>query len=629
MPNIQFQFRRGTAAEWAAANTTLASGEMGIETDTSQFKVGNGSTAWNSLSYGGIAGPTGSTGFTGPTGSIGFTGPQGITGPQGVQGIEGTAGPTGPQGITGPQGVQGIQGTAGPTGPQGVQGIQGLEGPAGSTGPTGDALNAAVWASYRASQNVDISGYQFSNVSTVGFVRASTFNPTQYSGLQLWLDASDSAAYVTSGSNITSISDKSGRNTSVTPTSVTYNSTTRGFSGGNIATGLSASGVFESGSFPERGWVVYSRQSSNAGNLLAASYFGGRSLYLDTSTTSLVLEGWHVPVTYRHGGVYSNDAIQIAFFSSIASLDFNAQGESNGVPYDPYMGSYGVRTTSVVGSNRTIHEVVVYHGNKLTAAQQKNVTLYLAYKWGVTSNLPSPYIAGTTNPLSNAILNAAGAISADSNFNTTIAAGSSTNNIRILAPTESRSILTDACGTSLSLFSSNYSGTWRIRNTGMNALTLPSNLGIGDNGAFWNLYNSTASNLNLTVTGTSDIGPVFLGPQTTATIFWNGSNYYSRATLGFSGINIQEISGTSLTLAASNYNNYFYVTNSAFNAMTLPSSTATTLGGLFWSVRNATAGSLSITLTNTLTLTSPLVIPSGNSATLAISGTTSNTILLL
>jgi hypothetical protein len=273
--------------------------------------------------------------------------------------------------------------------------------------------------------------------------------------------------------------------------------------------------------------------------------------------------------------------------------------------------------------------VVVYHGNKLTAAQQKNVTLYLAYKWGVTSNLPSPYIAGTTNPLSNAILNAAGAISADSNFNTTITAGSSTNNVRILAPTETRSILTDACGTSLSLFSSNYSGTWRIRNTGMNALTLPSNLSITDNGAFWNLYNSTASNLNLTVTGTSDIGPVFLGPQTTTTIFWNGSNYYSRPTLGFSGINIQEITGTSLTLASSNYNNYFYITNSAFNAMTLPSSTATTLGGLFWSVRNATAGNLSITLTNTLTLTSPLVIPSGNSATLAISGVNANTILLL
>lgn len=45
------QFRRDTAANWTSANPTLANGEMGIETDTSQYKIGNGSTAWNSLSY--------------------------------------------------------------------------------------------------------------------------------------------------------------------------------------------------------------------------------------------------------------------------------------------------------------------------------------------------------------------------------------------------------------------------------------------------------------------------------------------------------------------------------------------------------------------------------------------------
>ncbi len=53
----QIQFRRGTAAQWSAANPILAQAEMGIETDTDQFKLGDGVTAWNSLSYGGIAGP--------------------------------------------------------------------------------------------------------------------------------------------------------------------------------------------------------------------------------------------------------------------------------------------------------------------------------------------------------------------------------------------------------------------------------------------------------------------------------------------------------------------------------------------------------------------------------------------
>jgi len=51
MPNVTIQLRRDTAANWTSANPTLASGEFGYETDTGNFKIGNGSTAWNSLNY--------------------------------------------------------------------------------------------------------------------------------------------------------------------------------------------------------------------------------------------------------------------------------------------------------------------------------------------------------------------------------------------------------------------------------------------------------------------------------------------------------------------------------------------------------------------------------------------------
>lgn len=47
----QIQIRRGTAAQWTSTNPTLASGELGLETDTGYLKAGNGSTAWNSLAY--------------------------------------------------------------------------------------------------------------------------------------------------------------------------------------------------------------------------------------------------------------------------------------------------------------------------------------------------------------------------------------------------------------------------------------------------------------------------------------------------------------------------------------------------------------------------------------------------
>lgn len=47
----QFQVRNDTAANWTSANPTLLTGEIGFETDTQRFKIGDGSTAWTSLGY--------------------------------------------------------------------------------------------------------------------------------------------------------------------------------------------------------------------------------------------------------------------------------------------------------------------------------------------------------------------------------------------------------------------------------------------------------------------------------------------------------------------------------------------------------------------------------------------------
>lgn len=43
--------RYDTAANWTAANPTLLAGEIGIESDTKKWKLGTGTTAWNSLGY--------------------------------------------------------------------------------------------------------------------------------------------------------------------------------------------------------------------------------------------------------------------------------------------------------------------------------------------------------------------------------------------------------------------------------------------------------------------------------------------------------------------------------------------------------------------------------------------------
>ena len=70
------QFRRDTSANWASTNPILAQGEIGLNLTTSQYKIGDGTTAWNSLAYGTFSGAVGGLDFTAttdpsaPTGAI-------------------------------------------------------------------------------------------------------------------------------------------------------------------------------------------------------------------------------------------------------------------------------------------------------------------------------------------------------------------------------------------------------------------------------------------------------------------------------------------------------------------------------------------------------------------------------
>jgi hypothetical protein len=75
---VQIQFRNDTASAWTSANPTLSLGEFGLESDTDQFKIGDGATAWTSLGYGGLTGADGADStVAGPTGADGADGADG------------------------------------------------------------------------------------------------------------------------------------------------------------------------------------------------------------------------------------------------------------------------------------------------------------------------------------------------------------------------------------------------------------------------------------------------------------------------------------------------------------------------------------------------------------------------
>jgi hypothetical protein len=51
MTLIRIQNRRGNSSAWESADPTLEPGEIGVESDTGKFKIGDGSTAWTTLAY--------------------------------------------------------------------------------------------------------------------------------------------------------------------------------------------------------------------------------------------------------------------------------------------------------------------------------------------------------------------------------------------------------------------------------------------------------------------------------------------------------------------------------------------------------------------------------------------------
>jgi hypothetical protein len=218
-----------------------------------------------------------------------------------------------------------------------------------------------------------------------------------------------------------------------------------------------------------------------------------------------------------------------------------------------------------------------------------------------------------------------GSLTSDTSFNLVLSA---TSNIRLTQPTEWHYLTSDTSASTLTLAPTNAGTLYNLTSNTLGLVNVPTTLTNADRGIWWQFSNSTFSNIAFTVSGVTGIPSNYtLMPYATSTLYWNGTS--NRMLSPWNGlVNVIETSGTSITLSPSNYNALVYLTNGGFNAVTLPATTATSNGGNYWTLRNATNNYLSVTLTNTLSLTSPLIIPPSNATTLTISRVTSNTILL-
>jgi collagen type VII alpha len=562
----------------------------------------------------------------GQQGIQGVKGDQGIQGPTGLQGVRGFAGgPTGPAGPTGPTGAAST--VTGPTGPRGTDGIIGVDGATGATGPTGSSANSAIWSVYPATQTVDMSGNVLTGAGTLrvsanyttGVSFTDNFSGTSLNSTYWTQTLGASSNVIVSGGVVQIRAPTSSASTTVVPTS-------------NV---------------PSLSTGMYFETRANIPTTVQTGYSVGCSnIFFDQSwVTSGVLDTYANGIKASHGTGYFN-----SYRTWRIEYDL-----SNTARF--YVDGTLIRTASNVPSGGALRNLYVFDSN--TSSYYDYVTVASTLQYGTV-----------------------GSVSGDSNGNLVL--NSVNANVRMTSPTDWRYVTTDVSGTSVLLSTSNTGVLHRLTNTGFNALALPGDQSTSNKGMWWQFHNNTGSNLSVTLTNTIGLtSPQTFSNSVVYTLYWNGTSNYlvnsqgptgptgTNGTIGVDGstgptgrtgptgaastvtgptgntgptgpvgigstgpgggaskIVVSENATTSQTLTSANYNTFFYLSNSGFNAVTLPASTSTADGGNYWTLRNGTSTYLSITLTNTLTLSSPLVIPPGNSVTLVVSGTSANTILL-
>ena len=572
MPNIQFQFRRGTAAEWTVANPILADGEIGLETDSRNFKMGNGSNQWSSLEYGGMIGPTGLQGLLGPTGNTGSVGaPSTVTGPTGAAST--VTGPTGsPSTVTGPTGAAGaptewsinpalqavdmssnplinwsyIRNTAGlDICGTNIGGLTTLNGQAVSS------IGGSTWSTFKASQGVDMSLNPISNATNLAVSKnLADILPHAMSNLSLWYDASDpnnDGTLPTSNSGVSAWFDRSRRGKNV------FGSATYSTYGGRSSYLFNNSAMATTGvdvnvntltvfvawlqtNAKSNSVIFYMTDGGNAYNSI------GTSLYVDSTTTRpggvstirVFPAGIGNEVVASMPAATSTDVVPFNITSytidTSSSVTVFVNGTQAATKTNTSARNVNINTfvfgaesfsTSNGNSIANVSEVLIF-SRLMTTAERQTVEGYLAWKWNATGLLASGHPHKSVAPIAPSSIVPMGSIRSDNYYNLQIDASS---NVRIMKPVEYREIISNVSATSISPRITNTATRFRITNSSFSSIALPT-LTSADSGVHWTFTNDSGTTLSVTITGTTAISspaPVYSGA--TYRVTWNGSAY--------------------------------------------------------------------------------------------------------
>ena len=245
------------------------------------------------------------------------------------------------------------------------------------------------------------------------------FNPLDFSGLLVWLDASDTTTIsYSSGTNISQWNDKSGNSNNA----VAGNSPV---SAANTLNGLTTiqlrgssdyflvSNNLTTTTYPSLCYFIVLNISSSQptgvtrGGILSTNTSGifGRSLGITGGSYEEEYYSNYVSLTTYSAGSW---AIAVLQFNSTAATTFTLNGTSftgtasgtgtntTGLKIGAYNSS-GAPAYTTTNANFDVAEILVY-GLNLGFYQRQVIEGYLAWKWGLRSNLPSTHQFKTIPP---------------------------------------------------------------------------------------------------------------------------------------------------------------------------------------------------------------------------------------
>ena len=240
----------------------------------------------------------------------------------------------------------------------------------------------------------------FPLVPRIPYMTNQYFNPNSITGCSLWLDAADSSTVALTGSSVTAVRDKSSSNITLSNASgFTYpNNTFNGrrpsffvTGGGNTNAGtqrLGVNSVFALATPLTVSFVCQHVGAANYGYILDSASASGRPYILDGGIGGNTFQ---TPFNPSGGGLSSTSPLLNNFVFGTSSAAFqNGTQQFTGTSLTFTMGGI------TVGNRYTLNESwpghiceLIIHNTALTTSQRQQVEGYLAWKWGLQSNLPA------------------------------------------------------------------------------------------------------------------------------------------------------------------------------------------------------------------------------------------------